>query len=89
MAIENVQAVVVGSVLSRFVPCSRQFPDECKGCLEPVEETDEHNRLYTALTRLFGFYFGPSYIVKRCTRFNWEPDEIILSSSRLPLSIGR
>ena len=49
--------------------CSKDFPDECKGCPDYVEEIDNPT-LGTALTGWFGFYSGPTYVVKRCTRFN-------------------
>lgn len=53
--------------MSKLVSCSKDFPNECKGCPDYVEEVD--TILDTALTGWFGFYSGPVYVVKRCTRF--------------------
>ena len=61
--------------MSRPTSCFRDFPDECKGCPEYVEETAGNDRLAVALTGWFGFYSSPSYTVKRCTRFNWKSYE--------------
>ena len=69
------QVSVGGRVLSRVKSCSRDFPDECKGCPEYVEETHGKERLAAALTGWFGFYSGSSYTIKRCTRFNWKTYE--------------
>ena len=54
--------------MSQLVSCSRDFPDDCKGCSDYVEEID--TTLDVALTGWFGFYFGPTYAVMRCKRFN-------------------
>ena len=56
--------------MSELVSCSKDFPDECKGCPDYVEETD--TTLNVALTGWFGFYSGPSYTIKKCKRFNWK-----------------
>jgi hypothetical protein len=86
---EYVRSIAVDSVLSRYESCSWDFPDGCKGCLEYVEETGEHNRLYTALIGLFGHYSAPSYVVKRCTRFDWKSYETIPPNDLKPGSEGR
>ena len=59
--------------MSRPMSCSRDFPDECKGCPEYVEEIND--AVDVALTGWFGFYPGPSYAIKRCKRFNWKSYE--------------
>lgn len=55
--------------MSKLVSCSKDFPDECKGCPDYVESFSD-TTVDTALTGWFGFYSGPAYVVKRCTRFN-------------------
>ena len=40
--------------MSQLVSCSRDFPDDCKGCSDYVEEID--TTLDVALTGWFGFY---------------------------------
>lgn len=57
--------------MSRLTSCSKNFPQECSGCPEYVEENDGANGLVAALTRWCGFYNGPYYTIKRCIRFNW------------------
>jgi hypothetical protein len=66
---ENAQDFVEGWIMSKLVKtsCSKDFPDECKGCPDYVES---NTTLDTALAGWFGFYSGPAYVVKRCTRFN-------------------
>ncbi|MGA2462701.1 MAG: hypothetical protein ABSF82_14890 [Candidatus Bathyarchaeia archaeon] len=54
--------------MSKLVSCCKDFPDECKGCPDYIEEIN--TTLDVALTGWFGFYSGPTYAVKRCTRFN-------------------
>ena len=54
--------------MSKLASCSKDFPDECAGCSDYVEEIQ--NGIGSALAGWFGFYFGPTYVVKRCTRFN-------------------
>jgi len=56
--------------MSEVASCCRVFPDECKGCPDYVEEVN--TTLDVALAGCFGFYSGPAYAVKRCTRFNRE-----------------
>jgi len=65
---------VVGWTLSRLESCSRVFPDECKLCQEYVETYPAFD---VGLAGCFGLYFGPSYIVRRCKRFNWKSCEEI------------
>jgi len=55
--------------MSKLVSCFKDFPDECKGCPDYVEEIRDAS-FDVALTGWFGFYSGPAYVVKRCTRFN-------------------
>ena len=62
----------MGSVLSRPICCSKDFPDECKECSE-YEEV--YPTLDVALTGCFGLYAAASYTVKRCRRFNWKSYE--------------
>jgi hypothetical protein len=57
--------------MSKLISCSRDFPDECKGCPDYVEEIEGVGELH-ALTALFGFQSGPSYVIKKCKRFNWK-----------------
>ena len=57
-------------VMSEVASCSKAFPDECKECPDYVEEID--TTLEVALAGCFGFYSGPAYAVKRCTRFKRE-----------------
>jgi hypothetical protein len=54
--------------MSKLVSCSKDFPDGCKDCPDYVESYT-NTTLDSALTGWFGFYFGPGYVVKRCTRF--------------------
>jgi len=55
--------------MSKLVSCSKDFPDECKGCPDYFESY-ANTTLDSALASWFGFYSGPPYVVKRCTRFN-------------------
>jgi hypothetical protein len=56
--------------MSEIASCSRAFPDECRECPDYVEEID--TTLDVALAGCLGFYSGPAYAVKRCTRFKRE-----------------
>jgi len=56
--------------MSEVTSCSKVFPDECKECADYVEEVN--TILDVALAGRLGFYSGPAYAVKRCTRFNRE-----------------
>lgn len=56
--------------MSGVTSCSRLFPYECKGCADYVEEFN--TTLDVALAGCYGFYAGPAYAVKRCTRFHRE-----------------
>ena len=58
--------------MSKLVSCSKDFPDECKECPDYIEEREIDASLDVALTGWFGFYSGPAYAVKRCTRFKRE-----------------
>jgi hypothetical protein len=65
---ENARDFVEGCVLSSLVSCCKDFPEECKGCPDYVEEIDA--RFDVALTGWFGLYSNPAYAVRKCTRFN-------------------
>ena len=60
---------VVRLIVSRLESCCKAFPDECKECPEYAEIYPTPD---FGLTGCFGLYFGPSYILKRCKRFNWK-----------------
>ena len=68
--------------MSRLVSCSRDFPNECRGCPEYVEEPEGLRGLEEAVMGGFGFFSGPSYTVKRCKRFNWKAYDRISSNNR-------
>ena len=49
--------------MSKLVSCSKDFPDECKGCPDYVESY-ANTTLDTALASWFAFYSGPAYVVR-------------------------
>ena len=60
------------SVEKRTVTCSNDFPYECQGCPEYLEEIDVTAELCGTLAGCFGLYAPRSYHVKRCKRFDWK-----------------
>jgi len=65
---------VVDSALSVVESCCRAFPNECEACPDYEEIRP---KLEVALAGCFGLYFGPSYLVKKCKRFNWKTSDEI------------
>ena len=61
-----------GSGVNRLVDCSKDFPYECEGCPEYVEDFDARLEFYAALAGCFGFYGRAPNRFRRCKRFNWN-----------------
>jgi hypothetical protein len=59
----------VDCVVSERASCSMDFPQGCRDCPD-YEEV--YPTLDTLFTGCFGLCFGPSYIIKKCRRFNWK-----------------
>jgi len=65
---------VEDSLVSRRVECSRDFPCDCEGCPEYVEEFDLRLELYAELAGCFGTGLisrAPNRF-RRCKRFKWS-----------------
>lgn len=57
---------------NRPVGCWRDFPCECEGCPEYVEDLDLRLELYAALAGCFGIFSRAPNRFRRCRRFNWS-----------------